>query len=203
MTWPNLVAASLLFPLNDEGLGLTPGCLGPCCGAVDFPSTCLYSGFLKYASAGPRESTLSSSSVSWLLTATLERSASLSSSTLRISSSASVLNRSDTPSYHATICLSGCAGKHCLGRILGKTSSVMGSLMSQRRTASMRNFECSSGPRSSWIVCHMIQPSFFSAGIVGSVKVTECGKGCKLCRHPRDLYMKAMLAPGVPRKSWS
>ena len=149
MTWPNLVAASLLFPLKDDGLGLTPGCLGPCCGAADLPSTCLYSGFLKYASAGPRESTLSSSSVSWLLTATLDRSASFSSSNLRISSSASVLNLSETPSYHATICLSGCAGKQLLGRILGRISPVVGSLMSQRRTASMRNFECSSGPRSS------------------------------------------------------
>jgi hypothetical protein len=187
MTWPNLVAASLLFPLNDDGLGLTPGRLGPCGATVDFPSTCLYNGFLKYASAGPRESTLSSSSVSWLLSATLERSASFSSSTLRISSSASVLSLSDTPSYHATICLSGCAGKHCLGRILGRFSPVSGSLISQRRTASMRNLVCSSGPRSSCIVCHMIQPSFFSAGMVGSVNAAECGRGCKLCRHPRDL----------------
>jgi hypothetical protein len=62
---------------------------------------------------------------------TLERSASFSFSTLRISSSASVLSLSETPSYHATMCLSGLAGKHCLGRILGKISPLFGSLISQ------------------------------------------------------------------------
>lgn len=177
MTCPNRDAASLLFPRSEDGLGLRPGRFEPLGATVDLPSTCLYSGLRKYASAGPLESTLSSSSVSWPLTATLERSASFSSSILRISSSASVRSLSETPSYHATICLSGCAGKQLRGSILGRTSPVLGSLISYRLTASMRNTECSSGPSKTWMVCHMIHPSVLSAGTVGSVKVAECGSG--------------------------
>lgn len=175
MTWPTELAAPFPFSII-VGLGLIAGRLLLRRTMVGRPSTCRYKGLRKYASAGPLESIDPSSSVSGCGGLSLMRRTSAccaSISRLLSSSSASFLSRSETPSYQATICLSGSMGKHFRGSILGSISPLTGSLMSHFSTASIKKLECSSGPSNTWIVCHIIHPSVLRAGTVGSVKAVE------------------------------
>jgi hypothetical protein len=86
---------------------------------------------------------------------------------LAASSSASLLSLAATPSYQVSIASSGLSGKHSLGSTLGKMLPDSGSTTLYFSTALCRNGTCSSGPSSNCIVCHVTNPCFLSAGIVG------------------------------------
>ena len=110
---------------------------------------------------------------------------------LAASSSASFFSRAATLSYHVSIASSGLSGKHCLGSALGNRPPVSGSTTSYCATVFCRIGTCSSGPRSSCIVCHITKPSFFNAGMVGLEYPSSVGEGCRLWRAPSERYMKA------------